>query len=181
MLTLTRRDIEDAYRTVSETNRRMRDYEGKAEGGVGVVVRSLGVMAGAGAVGVLSGRFGALRFSDKGILSNVPLDAAAGLALHAAGIFGVAGRHSEHLHNFADGVLAAYVTKFAVGYGATMRQKAGLAPIPVTAGTAAGRVGPTDARQLPAQAQNVHTTSAMSRPKPLSEAELAAMAQAARL
>lgn len=180
MLTLTRRDIEDAYRTVSETNRRMRDYQGKAEGGVGVVVRSLGVMAGAGAVGVLSGRFGALRFADKGMLSNVPLDAAAGLAIHAAGIFGIAGRHSEHLHNFADGVLAAYVTKFAVGYGATMRQKAGLAPIPVTAGT--GRVGPTDARQLPAQAAshaNIHATS--SRPKPLSEAELAAMAQAARL
>lgn len=179
MLTLTRRDIEDAYRTVSETNRRMRDYQGKAEGGVGVVVRSLGVMAGAGAVGVLSGRFGALRFADKGMLSNVPLDAAAGLAIHAAGLFGVAGRHSEHLHNFADGVLAAYVTKFAVGYGATMRQKAGLAPIPVTAGVAAGHVGPTDARQLPAQAANVHATS--SRPKPLSEAELAAMAQAARL
>lgn len=180
MLTLTRRDIEDAYRTVSETNRRMRDYQGKAEGGVGVVVRSLGVMAGAGAVGVLSGRFGALRFADKGILSNVPLDAAAGLAIHAAGIFGVAGRHSEHLHNFADGVLAAYVTKFAVGYGATLRQKANLPPIPVTAGT--GRVGPTDVRQLPAQAAshaNIHATS--SRPKPLSEAELAAMAQAARL
>lgn len=177
MLTLTRRDIEDAYRTVSETNRRMRDYQGKAEGGVGVVVRSLGVMAGAGAVGVLSGRFGALRFADKGVLSNVPLDAAAGLAIHAAGIFGVAGRHSEHLHNFADGVLAAYVTKFAVGYGATLRQKAGLAPIPVTAGTT-GRVGPTDARQLPAAAQNLHTTS---QPKPLSEAELASMAQSARL
>ncbi len=179
MLTLTRRDIEDAYRTVSETNRRMRDYQGKAEGGVGVVVRSLGVMAGAGAVGVLSGRFGALRFADKGMLSNVPLDAAAGLALHAAGIFGIAGRHSEHLHNFADGVLAAYVTKFAVGYGATLRQKAGLAPIPVTAGV--GQVGPTDARQLPAAANNIHATSNMSRPKPLSEAELAAMAQAARL
>jgi hypothetical protein len=178
MLTLTRRDIEDAYRTVSETNRRIRDYQGKAEGGVGVVVRSLGVMAGAGAVGVLSGRFGSLRFADKGILSNVPLDAAAGLAIHAAGIFGVAGRHSEHLHNFADGVLAAYVTKFATGYGASLRQKANLPPIPVTAG-AMGRVGPTDARQLPSAATNIHTTS--DRPKPLSEAELAAMAQAARL
>lgn len=181
MLTLTRRDIEDAYRTVSETNRRMRDYQGKAEGGVGVIVRSLGVMAGAGTVGVLSGRFGALRFADKGVLSNVPLDAAAGLALHAAGIFGIAGRHSEHLHNFADGVLAAYVTKFAVGYGANMRAKAGLPPVPVTAGI--GRVGPTTpggTPQLPAQASS-HAQHAVSRQKPLTEAELAAMAQAARL
>lgn len=180
MLTLTRRDIEDAYKTVSETNRRMRDYQGKAEGGVGVVVRSLGVMAGAGAVGVLSGRYGSLRLADSGALSNVPLDAAAGLALHAAGIFGVAGRHSEHLHNFADGVLAAYVTKFAVGYGAGLRQKAGEKPIAVTAGSNMGRVGPTDVHQLPGSAHNIHST-AMSRPKPLSEAELAAMAQSARL
>ncbi len=172
MLTITRRDIEDAYSAASAAHRHVQGIKGKGESTVGQLVQTIEVNAGALAVGVACGRYGALHL--KG--STIPLDLAGGVAGHLAGFFGLAGRYSEHLHNFSDGVLAAYTTKFGIGLGTKMRADKGLPPAMTVSGSdEPARMGydPTRGNHAPRHVQHVGN-------EPLTEAELAAMAHSFR-
>lgn len=84
------------------------------------VVRSVEVGSAALVVGVLQGRAGSVE------IMGVPAELAAGLALNLAGYFGVAGKHSDHLNNFGDGALAAYLVTVGKGVGTAWKAKGSL-------------------------------------------------------
>ncbi len=182
MLQITRRDIEDAYSAASAAHRHVQGIKGKGESVVGQLVQTVEVNAGALAVGVACGRYGALHLQG----STIPLDLAGGVALHGAAFFGLAGRYCEHVHNFADGVLAAYTTKFGIGLGTQMRADKGLPPAMTVSGLGEGgfRMGASHERRLPHAAHAPRTGHQARAPhvgnEPLTEAELASMAQSFR-
>jgi hypothetical protein len=128
------------------------------------LTQTLEVSSAALGMGVLSGRYGALRIPG----TPVPLDLVIGVALHGLGLAGaVSKQYTDHLHNFGDGVLAAYATKLGAGFGVSWRNKTqpGTVQFPVAGETARMHGG------MPA------SHSGRER---LTEAELAAMASAAR-
>jgi hypothetical protein len=132
---LTRRDLQYAHSAVS---RALRDPDKKTmtESVVGVGLSALEVNAGAFAGGVMGGRWGSVD------LYGVPADAASGLALHALGLTGLAGKYGEHVHNFANGLLAAWTMRAGVTVGMLWRQKAGLSAVAMQLpGTATAGVG----------------------------------------
>jgi len=170
MLTITRRDIEDAYSAASAARDHVRGISAKGESVAGTLMKTVTVNAGALAVGVACGRYGALHL--KG--STIPLDLAGGVLLHGAAFFGIAGRYGEHAHNFADGVLAAYTTKHGIGMGTKMRADKGLPPAMTVSGidSEAPRMG----YDIPHHVGNgLHVGN-----EPLTEAELAGMAHSFR-
>ena len=171
-LHITRRDIEEAHRYARDAIGRVRSYSNTGEHVVGQVTQTVEVGLGAVGVGILSGYFGPLNIAG----SPVPLDLAAGVAGHQLAFMGLAGRHAEHLHNFSDGVMAGYLAKFGVGYGKSLAQKAGKTPAPVFSGQSRDFRGQSPIKQLLGNAISGTFTGA----EPLSEAELAAMAQATR-
>lgn len=174
MLTITRRDIEDAYSAASAAHRQVQGIKGKGETTVGQIVQTVEVNAGALAVGVACGRYGALHIQG----STIPLDLAGGVLGHLGAFFGIAGRYAEHLHNLSDGVLAAYTTKVGIGLGTEMRAKKGLPPAMTVSGSGnpQPRMGydPGPAHQV----SMGHGPSVAQ--APLTEAELAAMAHQVR-
>lgn len=164
---LSRRDVESAY---AYANRHMarsrRDPERPGEPGPLQRLLTAGEVVGAAAaVGVASGRFGPLNIGG----TPVPLDAAGGIALHLIAFWLDSGEKglSPHLHNFGTGALAAYATKAGVGVGTSLRMKAGLSPVAVS--------GDGEPEQLPGATSDIVGAAA-----PLTEAELAALAQAVR-
>lgn len=161
MLTITRRDLDDAYSSMRDAHSYIQKYKAGGEQVTGQLVQTLEVSAGALAVGVASGRFGALQIQG----TPVPLDLAGGILGHALGFFGLAGKYSEHLHNFSDGVLAGYIAKWGIGFGTEMRRKANLPPVT----TVSGEMGPASAPQM-----------GCGKAEPLTEAELAGLAHAVR-
>jgi hypothetical protein len=81
------------------------------------VVRTVEVGAMALGMGIVQGRSGSIE------IMGVPAELGAGVALNLLGYFGVAGKHSDHLNNFGDGALAAYLTTVGKGVGAAMKAK----------------------------------------------------------
>ncbi len=173
MLTITRRDIEDAYSAASAAHRHVQGIKGKGETTVGQIVQTIEVNAGAFGVGLACGRYGALHIQG----SNVPLDLAGGVLGHLAGFFGLAGRYSEHLHNLSDGVLAAYTTKVGIGVGTQMRAKAGLPPAMTVSGS--GNPQPRMGYDPSPPQVNMGCGPNVGQ-APLTEAEIAAMAHQIR-
>lgn len=166
MLAITRRDLDDAYASMRDAHSYIQRASGKGETVTGQVVETLGVVAGALGVGVASGRFGALQLAG----SPIPLDLAGGLLGHGLAFFGLAGKYSENLHDFSNGVLAGYATKWGIGFGTEMRRKSGLPPVMTVAGetmTSPNRGGMPD-------------QFGCAGAEPLTEAELAAMSHAVR-
>jgi hypothetical protein len=158
-LQITRRDIDRAMATAEKAARHAEKIQGKSESVMAHMTQSLEIGAAALASGVVKGRFGAVS------LGPVPADLLAGVALHVLGFAGLAGKYDDDLHNFGDGVLAGYLVQLGAGFGTQWRIKSGGTPF---AGTelsggwheSAGAMGAAQA--------------------PLTEAELAAMAQAVR-
>jgi hypothetical protein len=97
-------------------------------------------------------------------LGPVPADLLAGVALHALGFAGIAGKYDDDLHNFGDGVLSGYFVQLGAGFGAQWAEKSGAAPHRFSGGLDS---------QIVAGAMGAANS-------PLTEAELAAMAQAVR-
>jgi hypothetical protein len=163
MLNITRRDLDEAYTSMRDAHSYIQRYRQGGERVTGQLVQTLEVGAGALAVGVASGRFGALNIAG----SPIPLDLAGGILGHALGFFGLAGKYGEHLHNFSDGVLAGYLTKWGIGFGTELRRKAGQPPVMTVAGTE-DIIGYAPAAQMGCGAE------------PLTEAELASLAHSVR-
>jgi len=160
---LSRRDVESAYAYANRHMGRIKRDPDRGESSVlGKLLATGEVVGAAAAVGVASGRFGPLNIGG----TPVPIDAAGGIALHLIGFWLDSGL-SPHLHNFGNGALAAYATKAGVGVGTSLRMKAGLSPVSVS--------GDGDPQQLPGATSDIIGAAA-----PLTEAELAALAQAVR-
>jgi hypothetical protein len=90
----------------------------KAERSVKTMVRTAEVAAGSFGFGVAKGRYG-----EVGV-AGIPADLGVAILLHGFGFFNVAGKSSYHLHGFADGALASYLTTLGTGVGVNMKQKA---------------------------------------------------------
>ena len=181
MLNITRRDIEEAHQYARDAMTRgsARDYNkktGESRTVGGVIRQTMGVGIGAFGVGVLTGRLGPLHIGGN----PVPVDLVAGLGIHlgtflASAFFNI--EAPKDFNNVADGVLAGYFTKFGVGVGTQLRAKANLPALNLTsiAGTfdSNSSVGAIGGRR-PAELQGAPYKG------PMTESELAAMAQAVR-
>jgi hypothetical protein len=163
MLTISRRDIQQAYDAARDADRRLAGLRGRGESITGHVVEGVLTVGGATVAGAALGYFGPV------YLAGTPLrvDLLAGLAGHALGFFGVAGKYSDHLHSFSNGVLACYGTTWGLGAGKKLADKQGKKPAlgHGTTATIAGTLGGTRFGAAPA---------------PLTEAELVNMAQQVR-
>jgi len=118
-MTITGRDIARAHGMVKSAQLKLERHQAKGEHMVGQISQSVEVAAGALGAGVLAGRYGTLA------LGPVPVDLAAGVAGHILGFAGLAGKYSEHLHNFSDGFIASWAVKMGVGLGTSWRIKSG--------------------------------------------------------
>jgi hypothetical protein len=171
---LSRRDVDSAYAYANRNLGRMRRDPDSSESGVLNKLLNAGeIVAGAAAVGVASGRFGPLNIAG----TAVPLDAVGGVALHLVG-FWLDSSLSRHLHNLGSGVLAGYATKAGVGLGTSLRTKAGLSPVSVSGTYADDDV--QSAYDIIGAQNPLHMTGAAQAASPLTEAELAALAQQVR-
>lgn len=91
--------IQRAERAMNSLTR----VKAKTEEKAGEVFRLLeSVGAGLG-VGALRGKYGAVEVGP-----GVPLELIVGVGLHAVGFLDVAGKHSEHVHNLGNSVLATW-------------------------------------------------------------------------
>lgn len=81
------------------------------------VVRTVEVGTAALGIGMMQGRMGSVE------VMGVPAELGIGIALNLAGYFGVAGKHSDHLCNFGDGALAAYLVTVGKGVGTAMKAR----------------------------------------------------------
>jgi hypothetical protein len=89
------------------------------------LVRTTEVSATAFGLGVVQGRYGPVE------VLGVPLELGGGIAAHLAGLLGLGGNFSGHLHNFGDGFLATYMATVGRGAGLQWKHKA----VPGVAGT----------------------------------------------
>lgn len=117
MANLTREHIEHLHGRVQHLHKRATALKERAEEMTTKFVRTLEIGAAATAGGVIQGKAG----PDGAHVMGVPVDLAGGLALNLLGYFGVAGNKSEHLNNFGDGLLAAYLSQVGFGIGQKWR------------------------------------------------------------
>jgi hypothetical protein len=110
----------------------------KSEEAVGQVIQTVEIGGAAFASGLIKGRFGNVE------VVGVPADLGAGSALHLLAFFG-GGKYKSHLHNFADGIIASYLTQLGAGIGSRMATEATRAaattPAAVTGQLPQGRTG----------------------------------------
>jgi hypothetical protein len=85
------------------------------------VVQSLEVGGTAFGFGLVTGRYGGVE------ILGVPGDMAAALALHSVALFVDDEHTAEHLHNFGDGCMAAYLHTLGLGIGRRWSQEASTA------------------------------------------------------
>lgn len=94
----------------------------KGESIVGQGIRSVEIGGSAFLFGYLQGRYG----SEGGVtIAKVPIELATAIVGHGAGFLGIAGKHSYHLHNVADGALATYAATLGRGIGKAAAKKSG--------------------------------------------------------
>ena len=113
MANLTREHVEHLHGRVQHFHRRALALKERAEEMTEKFVRTLEIGAAATVGGVIHGKAG----PEGAHIMGVPVDLGAGLALNLLGYFGVAGKHSDHLNNFGDGMLGAYLSQVGFGIG----------------------------------------------------------------
>ncbi|MDX2086370.1 MAG: hypothetical protein SFX73_00915 [Kofleriaceae bacterium] len=117
-LKVTREQLEQMNRQLENAKARAASLRESGEKAVERVVRTGEVLGTAGMFAVLNGRTGGVQ------LLGVPLDLASGIAMHAFGLLGGAGRHAEHVHNMGDGALASFAVTLGQEVGSRMRREA---------------------------------------------------------
>lgn len=135
---------------------------GAADRAVSGIAKAFEVILGAGAVGIVTGKFGSTDLHVGG--KAIPMDLGAGLLGLSVSLFMESETAGEHLSNFSAGILAGFATKYGVGVGQAWAAKpANGGSVPAVAGAVMNMLG---------------GQSASSRP--LTEAELSKMAEAIR-
>lgn len=173
------RDIDEAYRFANRNLGRLRDPDHGAKGVLHRLLETGEVLAGAGAVGLAKGRFGTLKIAN----TPVDLDLAGGIAGHLVAFWLDHNGASPHIHNLANGALAGWFHGLCVGAGTTLRMKAGLPPMSVSGApgvyenVAHGNMPGLGTHKTAGFEGPPATTGAVA---PLSEAELAGLAQQVR-
>jgi hypothetical protein len=115
MANIGREHIQHLARKGHALQRRLDSIRDRLEGATTKLVRTVTVAAAAGVGGVIQGKAG----PDGATIMHVPVDL--GFAFNVAGYFNAAGKHSDHLNNIGDGLLACYVSSVGFGMGNTWR------------------------------------------------------------
>lgn len=154
---VTRSHLVDAQDKLNRARAQVATIREKSAEAIGTIVQTFEVGGTAFGVGFMQGRWGSIE------LAGVPVEFIAGLGLHVLAFLGGAGRYAEHVHNVGDGALAGYATKLGQGFGDKMK-----------VGGVGGGVG--------AMGQGFSYTGALGQgsSRPLSDAELAALVNAAK-
>jgi len=96
---------------------------------IGKAIQVAEVGGSAALLGYLKGRSGTV--NDKGELvlevAGVPVDLGVAIAGHVVGFAGIAGRQADHVHNIANGALAAWLSATMVSIGKEASNEAGVA------------------------------------------------------
>lgn len=117
MTTLSLAKLGELKNRYESMQRRIATVKKDAEEKVMIAVQTAEVSASAFSLGVINGRWNRPEFV------GVPVDALAGMALHAAG-FLIDDKGGGHLHNLGDGCLASYMSGLGLGVGLKMRTEA---------------------------------------------------------
>jgi hypothetical protein len=113
---ITSEQIKEMKSVTERAMARVKNIKAATAEAMGTVIQTTEVGVAAFGMGVLRGRFG-----ESLNLLGVPIDLGAGVLLHVLGFMGAAGKqYDEHLHNFGDGMLAAYLTVLGAGIGDSM-------------------------------------------------------------
>ena len=110
-----REKASDLAQKVDKLAQRAKGLAVKGEEAMGHMVQSMEVGVSALGFGWAEGRYGSIE------LLGIPANLGASVVMHGLGYFGMAGKHSEHLHNLGDGALASYLHTMGVGIGARSR------------------------------------------------------------
>jgi len=161
-VTITRRDIDEAFASAREAMTRTKRVSSYGEAIVGSAVGGLEVGAGAFANGFVTGRFGHVKLAG----TPVPLDLVIGVGGKLLALMGAAGAYGEHADNLANGWLAGYFTKLGVSMGNRYRTAAGKPPISISG--------------LPQVMAGSNDAPAVGAKTPATEAELTSLAMAVR-
>lgn len=168
---ITRRDIESAIEQIGLVRGQASAHSSKGEYVAGTLASQAESGLAAFGYGCLEGAYGPVR------IMNVHADLAAALALHAAGIFGLFGKHAGHAHNFAQGLADGYLARLGMGTGAKYANDKSGRPFQATSGPSFQVSGTRDPRR-----PRMNGAAAISgeRPRPMTTAEIAAAAQQIR-
>lgn len=128
-------ELKRGWERLQSVQNRLAKFKDHAQRTTEKVVRTVEVGAAALGVGILQGHSGSVE------ILGVPAELGVGVALNLAGYFGLAGKHSDHLCNFGDGALAAYLVTVGKGVGTQMKAKAGLSPSQIAAAAAQHAAG----------------------------------------
>jgi hypothetical protein len=186
---ISRRDSDDLYPRMRDAHSYLsaRDpAREKKHSPVGILRPLVGASLGAAAAGVLTGRLNHWNIPN----TPIPIGAALGLAGLAIDYFDIAGPLSEDFGAAGAGAIASWITMMSTGWGQQLRAKAGQ-PVgqPITAGVA-GSIGacascPSGNVVTPVPAHAAlpppnYLAGVGARPRPLTEAEIAAMSHSMR-
>ena len=90
----------------------------KSETQIGEAIKLAEVAGAAGAAGYVNAKYGGAAGELQ--VQGAPADLALGIAGTLAAFMGLAGRHSEHVHNLSNGLIAAYA--YRAGMTAAVKQ-----------------------------------------------------------
>jgi hypothetical protein len=148
---ISEKKYREAMAKVDNARKRVARIKDEAEGAVMQVVQTAEVNGSAFTHALVEGYWNGVE------LLGVPLPLLTGSGLHILGAVGIA---PTHMHNFGDGAYASYSTTVGLGIGEDMRRKAGK-PTPAAA------------------SEGLRLTGDSTAGAPLTDAELAALANAA--
>lgn len=179
-MAITRRDVDSLYGSMRDAHGYIQSQRDNGKSRTkdigGRLLKAGEVAAGAATVGLLVGRLNHWNIPN----TPIPVGLAIGAAGHLIDFFGVAGDYGAHVANFADGAFASWATMLGAGYGTQMRQKAGLATPPITAGRMGGIGCCGDDKPAYPQLAARPQYNTVPRPTPMTEAELVAMSSGIR-
>lgn len=121
---ISRAQLEKLRRRYQSVQSRLTRVRENMDEQMGHLMQTTEVSLASFGMGLVNGRF-VNEDGSRGVeVLGVPLDLGAGIGLHAAAFLGVSRQYGEHLHNLADGALAAYLTTTGMGVGDRMRKQA---------------------------------------------------------
>lgn len=115
---LTKTDMKKAAHRLDALKSRVANIRKQAERTTEKALATAEVTGSAFAMGLIQGRTGGIE------VMGVPIELGLGVGLTIGGFLGMAGKHSDHLNNVANGCLAAYATTMGRGVGAAWKDKA---------------------------------------------------------
>ncbi len=124
-MTISKADAKRAMTRLESLKSRVATIRKHAEKTTEKALATAEVTGAAFAMGLIQGRTGGVE------VMGVPLELGLGVSLTIGGYLGLAGKHSDHLNNVANGCLAAYATTMGRGVGAAWADKA-KQPAPTT-------------------------------------------------